>query len=550
MRSPALNIYEVIMNSKIRVFIVNNIKLPINASHKEAFSLARKKLSTLGINRKDVKLSIYRRSVDARKRNNIFFVYSVAVEGDFPQFSKEKLSALGMQELLPPVDLNFEKGNETLNAPPLIVGSGPCGLFAALILAKEGYKPILIERGGSIAERMLLVDKFKKDRVLDTDTNIQFGAGGAGTFSDGKLVTRINDSLTGFIIKKFVEFGAPKEIEYIAKPHVGTDVLSVVVDNILKEITALGGRVLYNTKLISMDTEKSIAHTSAGDIPYGAMILAIGHSARDTYAELLNKNFSIAPKAFSVGMRIEHLADDIDRALYGDFAGSAVLGRAEYNLSHNTKERGVYTFCMCPGGEVVAAASENGGVCVNGMSESKRDGKNSNSAVVCSIFPEDYGNEPQKALDFQRKIEIAAFKAGGLDYSAPIITVGDFLSGECKTEPYKVIPTYMSGKGVKLSSPENYLPEKVTKAIRNSLYDFDKKIVGFADCGAVLTGAETRTSAPVRILRDSETAIALGFKNIYPAGEGAGYAGGITSAAVDGVRTAIAIMKRYKPYKD
>ncbi len=538
------------MNSKVRVFIINNIKLPINASQKEAFSLARKKLSILGLSCKDVKFSIYRRSVDARKRNNIFFVYSVAAEGDFPSVSKEKLTSLGMQELLLPVDFDFEKGSECLSNPPLIVGSGPCGLFAALILAKEGYKPILIERGGSVAERMLLVDKFKKDRILDTDTNIQFGAGGAGTFSDGKLVTRINDSLTGYIIKKFVEFGAPKEIEYIAKPHVGTDVLSVVVDNILNEICSLGGKVLYNTKLTSMDTERSVANTDAGDIPYGALVLAIGHSARDTYEELLSKNFSIAPKAFSVGMRIEHLADDIDRALYGDYAGCEILGRAEYNLSHNTKERGVYTFCMCPGGEVVAAASENGGVCVNGMSESKRDGRNSNSAVVCSIFPEDYGSEPQKALEFQRKIERAAFKAGGSDYSAPVITVGDFLSGECKTEPYKVIPTYMSGKGIKLSSPENYLPDKVTEAIKNSLYDFEKKIVGFADSGAVLTGAETRTSAPVRILRDPETVLALGFKNIYPAGEGAGYAGGITSAAVDGVRTAIAIMKRYKPYTE
>ena len=236
-----------------------------------------------------------------------------------------------------------------------------------------------------------------------------------------------------------------------------------------------------------------------------------------------------------------------DKAMYGDAAGSAVLGRAEYNLSHNTKERGVYTFCMCPGGEVVAAASENGGVCVNGMSYHKRDGKNSNCAVVCSIFPEDYGSSPEKAIAFQRKIESDAFKAGGSTYSAPIITVGDFLDGKCATEPSKVRPTYMNGEGVTLASPERYLPEIVTNAIRNAILDFDKKIAGFADRSAILTGAETRTSAPIRILRDPGTAVAVGFNNIYPAGEGAGYAGGITSAAIDGIKTAIAIIKRYSP---
>ena len=535
------------MSSQIRVFIVNNIKLPISASHEEAFSIARKKLSKLGLNTRNAEYSVFRRSIDARKKNDIFFVYSVSVRGLFPSVSKEKLLKGDISEPAAPELFDYNIGNEKLSAPPLVVGSGPCGLFAALLLAEKGYAPTLIERGGSIKERIKAVGDFTKGGNLDTDTNIQFGAGGAGTFSDGKLVTRINDSLIGYIISRFVEFGAPPEIKFLARPHIGTDILSTVVDRILERIEELGGKVLYHTRLLSIDHINSVALTSNGQIPFGALVLAIGHSARDTYNELLNNNFSIVAKSFSVGMRIEHLADDIDKAMYGDFAGSAVLGRAEYNLSHNTKERGVYTFCMCPGGEVVAATSEIGGVCVNGMSYHKRDGKNSNSAVVCSIFPEDYGASAQKAIEFQRNIEKAAFTAGGENYSAPIITVGDFLSDECKTLPTKIIPTYMSGKSVKLSSPDNYLPRFVTSAIKNALYDFDKKIDGFADKDAILTGAETRTSAPIRILRNPETHLAIGFDNIYPAGEGAGYAGGITSAAVDGVKTAIAIMKRYKP---
>lgn len=535
------------MNSKVRVFIINNIKLPINASHAEAFSIAKKKLTKLNLNLDGADFKIYRRSIDARKKNDIHFVYSVSVSGIFSQISQECLLPLGIVAQEPALDFDFQKGTEQLKAPPLVVGSGPCGLFATLLLAEAGYSPTLIERGGSVAERTQAVNSFISTRRLDSDTNIQFGAGGAGTFSDGKLVTRINDPLTSYIIKRFVEFGAPKEIEYVAKPHVGTDILSKVVDNIINRIITLGGKILYHTKLLSIDAERSVAKTSNGDISYGALVLAIGHSARDTYANLLKKQFSIIPKPFSVGMRIEHLADDIDSAMYGDKALREVLGRAEYNLSHNTKERGVYTFCMCPGGEVVAAASEEGGVCVNGMSYHSRNGVNSNSAVVCSIFPHDYGKDPLKAIEFQRNIEKAAFMSAGEDYSAPIITVGDFLLGQCKTEPHRVIPTYMSGKGVALVHPNAYLPDFVTSAIKNAITDFDKKIVGFADKSAVLTGPETRTSAPIRILRDPKTVLASGFDNIYPSGEGAGYAGGITSAAVDGVRTAMTIIKRYKP---
>ena len=529
--------------------IINNIKLPINASEKEAFSLALKKIRSAGITVSSPACSIYKRSVDARMRDAVKFVYSVAVRGEFSGAESSALSAIGAS-----VEKNERPeivyGDEVLSARPVIVGSGPCGLFCALLLAENGYSPILIERGGDVKERVAATESFKRLRRLDLDTNIQFGAGGAGTFSDGKLITRINDAMSSYVMDTFVKFGAPEEIRFLAKPHIGTDVLCGVVDSMINRIRELGGEVRFHTKLTDIRSSGgnvSKISTSAGDIESGALILAVGHSARDTYEMLLSKNMSIEAKNFSVGMRIEHLAENIDRSMFGRFAGDKRLGHAEYALSYNTKERGVYTFCMCPGGTVVAATSEEGGVVVNGMSEHKRDGLNSNSAVVCSVFREDYGATPLSAIDFQRKIERAAFRAGGSDYTAPMITVGDFMTDKVSTVPSTVIPTYMDGKGVKLASPYDYLPALVCDSIKNALSDFDRKIKGFADPTAILTGAETRTSAPIRILRNDDTRLALGYDNLYPAGEGAGYAGGITSAAIDGIRTALAVMKKYKP---
>ena len=537
------------MSYSTRSYIVNNITLPINASHKEAFTIASKKLAKLGINSSSGEFSIYRRSVDARKKNDIKFVYSVIVSGEMPSISNEKLKASGIlsYSYSEPV---LNSGNERLNSNVVVVGSGPCGLFAALLLAESGYRPIILERGGSVAERNERFEHFKKTRVLDVNTNIQFGAGGAGTFSDGKLVTRVNDSMSTYVLRRFVEFGAPEEILYIAKPHIGTDVLSVVVENMISRIEALGGKIMYHTEFKDYRANGNTitgVYTNNGAIDCSALILAIGHSARDTYNTLIERGFDIAPKPFSVGMRIEHSTEIIDRGMYGDFAFDQRLGHAEYNLSYNTKERGVYTFCMCPGGTVVAAASENGGVVVNGMSAHARNGKNSNSAVCCSIFKEDYGSDPRSAIEYQRKIERAAFIAGGSDYSAPIITVGDFLSGKCSKEPTDILPTYMDGKGVKLADPSKYLPQNVVELLRRGILDFDRKIKGFAHSSAVLTGAETRTSSPIRIIRNNETRLATGYDNLYPAGEGAGYAGGITSAAIDGIYTAIAVINRYKP---
>ncbi len=537
------------MSLNTRAFIVNNIKLPINASFEEAFSVAANRFKKIHCDMNDAKFSIYKKSIDARNKKDIKFVYSISVTGTFPKISSSKFKEYDICELDLIAAPKIDFGNEIMKFPPLIVGSGPCGLFAALLLAENGYKPTLIERGGSISERNERVNDFYTNYRLDSETNIQFGAGGAGTFSDGKLITRINDPYSLYVMNKLVDFGAPKDILYAARPHIGTDILAPIVEKIIEKIKVLGGKVLFHTKYIDSTTINGItvAKTNAGDIPYGALVLAIGHSARDTYATLIDNGYKIEAKPFSVGMRIEHLADDIDKAMYGDFAGHKALGHAEYNLSHNTKERGVYTFCMCPGGEVVAAASEVGGVVVNGMSRHKRNEKNSNSAVLCSIFKEDYGNTPRGAIEFQRMIERAAFNSCGGDYSAPIITAGDFINGVCVNEPTRVCPSYMNSTHTRLCSPEKYLPGFVCDSIKNALLNFNHKISGFASSDAILTGAETRSSAPIRILRDSDSRIAFGTDNIYPCGEGAGYAGGITSAAIDGIKTAITIMKRFKP---
>lgn len=538
------------MNLGKRIILINNVKLPINASLQEAFSTVEKIIKKAGLSSYAEDYSVYRRSVDARHKPDIYFVYTIAVSGHFPDISEDIKQRYGLILTSAIESPECIIGDIPINSSPVIVGAGPCGLFAALLLAENGYNPIIIERGGSIKERAESVVRFYKTHILDTNTNIQFGAGGAGTFSDGKLVTRTNDPLTNYILEKFIEFGAPENIRYIAKPHIGTDVLSQVVDKMLTRITDLGGRVLYHTKFMSFEDvggKVTKVITDKGEVPCGALILAIGHSARDTYYELFEKNFTIEPKSFSVGMRIEHLAEDIDYAMYGAAAGNPVLGHAEYTLSHDTKTRGTYTFCMCPGGVVVAAASEEEGVVVNGMSYNNRAERNSNSAIVTSVFKEDYGATPAKAIEFQKRIERLAYKAGGGGYCAPVITFGDFISDKCSTSPMRIMPSYMSGDNVKLARPEEYLPNFVCDGIKSAVISFDKRINGFASPDAVLTGAETRTSAPVRILRNNETRLAIGYKNIYPAGEGAGYAGGITSAAIDGAKTALALMRVYSP---
>ena len=529
--------------------LINNIALPVNASIKEAFSVAEKRLRALRIYTDGLTFHIFKRSIDARKKNDIKLVCSVFASGSFGRLEERKLIAQNISLYTKAVP-KIEYGDGNIDGRVVVVGAGPCGLFCSLLLAECGYAPLILERGGPTEERKRKIDEFKKTRILDTSTNIQFGAGGAGTFSDGKLVTRINDSLTNYVLEKFVEFGAPSDILVSARPHIGTDILSNVIDRIIERIISLGGEIMYHTRFIDYkEGTKGVCSviTDRVEIPCSDLVLAVGHSARDTYETLIDRGLNIIAKPFSVGMRIEHLAEDIDRSMYGSFAGDERLGHAEYNLSYDTKNRGVYTFCMCPGGQVVAAASECGGVVVNGMSYHARDGRNSNSAVVSTVFKDDYGNTPQNAIEFQRKIERAAFATGGGEYRAPIITAGDFLDGTLKNEPKRILPTYMNGKNCTLASPETYLPDFVTSSMKNALLSFDRKISGFAARDAVLTGAETRTSAPLRILRDPETRLAIGKSNFYPAGEGAGYAGGITSAAIDGLKTAISLMSKYKP---
>ncbi|MBE6583417.1 MAG: 30S ribosomal protein S21 [Ruminococcaceae bacterium] len=534
-------------------YIFDGISLSYDEPCESAIRIVRSKMRRAGMNADAYSLQIYKKSVDARRRDAVKLVYSVCAESsDVSQKDGAKFAQLGARNVS--IDeLEIVKGNEIMRARPLVVGMGPAGMFCALILAENGYAPIIIDRGDSIADRVRAVKSFYTTHDLDTESNVQFGAGGAGTFSDGKLLTRINDSKCAYVLETFKRFGAPDEVTVKAKPHIGTDILRSVVDNILGHIERLGGDVIYRCKLTDISTMSDgliKATTTKGDFVCSSVVLALGHSARDTYGVLLDRGFDIIPKPISVGVRIEHKREHIERALYGDLAGHEALGAAEYALSDTKGERGVYTFCMCPGGEVVAAASEEGEVVVNGMSNFSRDGDNSNSAIAVSVRVDDYekvnGSLALGAIEFQRKIERAAFLAGGGGYSVPVQTVGDFLSGVLVHEPGEIRPTYMGGNNYKTASMDSVLPAFVTESLRYGIRSFDKKLNGFANEEAILSGAETRTSSPLRILR-GENMTALGHDCIYPCGEGAGYAGGITSAAVDGIKVALSIMAKYKP---
>lgn len=528
-------------------FIVQNIKLPVEAEKDVAFAGAKKRLLNFFSKNDILRLKICKKSVDARRRGDIKFVWSVTADiASDKDIDASRLAEKGIV-LAKPARIDVKTGSEPMNGRPVVVGFGPCGMFCGLLLARNGYRPIILERGKSVDERAEDVEKFIRTGELCENSNVQFGAGGAGTFSDGKLVTRINDEKCAFVIDEMYRHGAPEDILYMAKPHIGTDKLRAVVKSFENEIISLGGEIHYNTTFegIVLKSGKVVSvKTSAGDMPCGALVLAVGHSARDTFFVIEKDGVALLPKPFSVGVRIEHLQSDIDAMLYGEMAGDPRLPRGEYSLSHRCKNgRGVYTFCMCPGGEVVAAASENGGIVTNGMSNSARSGKNANSAICVSVLAEDFGNTVAGAIDFQRAIERAAYYRAGKIYRAPAITLGDFLAGECKTPFSRVMPTYMEGKVTPMNF-DGILPAFVTESIKEGMADFDKKFEGFASPSAVLTAPETRTSSPVRINRSADF-VADGFDNLYPCGEGAGYAGGITSAGVDGVNCALKIMARY-----
>ncbi len=528
--------------------VFRNIKLPYDKDAGIAFENAYKKAQSAGVGVKLADARIYKKSIDARRINGKpNFIYSVA----FPTDEKLDEQLLLKYDAVYAIseEINPVFGDEKLCSRPIVVGFGPCGMYAALLLAENGYRPIVIERGSDADNRRAAVKRFYKTGALE-ESNIQFGAGGAGTFSDGKLVTRINDPRCSYVFETMVKLGAPEEILYNAKPHVGTDKLLGVVRNAAHRIKELGGEIRYNVKLTDITVENGritkIKTDDGAELDASVLILAIGHSARDTYEMLFKKSVSMEAKPFSVGVRVEHFQSRVDESLYGKLAGDPRLPKGEYALSHREGTRAVYTFCMCPGGEVVAAASEEGGVVTNGMSSFARDGKNANAAVAVSVSPEDFGSSPMDGIEFQRRLERAAFELGGGKYRAPCETVGDFIEGKTTglRTPKIIRPTYMNGN-VRVAPLDTVFPKFVNDMLKRGFEVFGNKMRCFKDPAAPMTGVETRTSAPLRILR-GERYTALGIDNLYPGGEGAGYAGGITSAAVDGINIAVAIMERYK----
>lgn len=541
-------------STRYTMAVIEGISVAVGTSEADVLYKAEQRMKRSGLHAGSLHFRLYKKSVDARKREDIRLVYSVLVSLPHGHrgFSEKQLAAAGLKPHAPAA-LSLPHGDRPLPGRPLVVGMGPAGLFCAYLLAREGYAPILLDRGDCVSDRIRAVETFYSERRLDTESNIQFGAGGAGTFSDGKLLTRIGDTRCAFVLETLRNMGAPADITLQAKPHVGTDVLRTVVQTMLDTIVTMGGELHYRCRLDGFERHPDgsfTAKTTCGDIPCGVIVLAPGHSARDTYRMLLSKNVMLEPKPISVGVRIEHLRADMDTMLYGSMAGHPDLGAAEYHLSDTKGERGVYTFCMCPGGEVVAAASEEDTVVVNGMSHRARNGENSNAAIAVSVRTTDYepveGSLVLGAIAYQRRIERAAFAAGGKDYAVPVQTVGDFLAGDrAVCEPSRVRPSYMGGQ-YRLAPVSETLPAYICDSLRYGLRSFDRKVHGYAQPSAVLSAAETRTSAPVRILRGSDFC-AVGNPGIYPCGEGAGYAGGITSAAVDGIKVAEAILAVYAP---
>lgn len=521
--------------------LIPDISLPFDAPPQEAFVRARKLLQT----GPDTSCRIVKQSLDARKKRDIRYVYTISVEVENEEAHLARLNH-PKARLDKPALLTLPQPTVMPDHPPVVAGFGPAGMFAGLVLAQAGLRPVILELGTDMDRRVKDVEAFWRDGVLRPDSNVQFGEGGAGTFSDGKLTTRIGDSRCRYVLEELHRHGAPEEILYRAKPHVGTDRLRRVVKSIREEILALGGQVLFCTPLTGLDLRHGSLRavlTPGGPIPTEDLILATGHSARALYPMLLEHGVEMIPKPFSVGVRIEHLQSTIDTALYGSLAGHPALPKGEYQLSHRCGDRAVYTFCMCPGGIVVPAASEEGGLVVNGMSEYARDGDNANCALVVSVSEGDFGSKPLDGVAFQRRFEQAAFHMGGRAYAAPVQDVGSFLAQRPGFASGAVRPSYQRGM-----TPGDFgrlFPDLISNMLTEGLRRFGQRLPGFDAKDAVLTGVETRTSSPLRILRQ-ENLQAVGLGGLFPCGEGAGYAGGIVSAAVDGIRVAEAVLQRYQ----
>lgn len=522
--------------------IVTDIRIGLEETERAA---VEKALSKIRLKPSQVqKAYLIKSSVDARKKSEISLVCSVGIELSSIR-EEERLSQKYQLKQSREEALALPAGKQKISGPPVIAGFGPAGMFAALLLARAGFCPVVLERGGDVDARVLKVDGFWKKGELDSECNIQFGEGGAGTFSDGKLTTRINDPLCSYVLREFVIHGAPEEVLHRAKPHVGTDYLRSIVKSIRQEILALGGQIHFNTHLTDVKIQNGRLTSLSvvqGEIPAEMLILAVGHSARDTFAMLYEKGLLMEPKPFSVGVRIEQRQSVIDRGLYGAFAGHPALPKGEYQLSYRQNGRGVYTFCMCPGGMVVPSASEPGTVVTNGMSEYARDRENANAALVVSADSRDYGSRPLDGVAYQRRLEQKAFVLGGGSYRAPAQSAANFLAGKPGLGGASVRPSY--ALGVTDADFGGLFPPGILEMLRLGLLNFERRLPGFADPDVVMTGVETRTSSPVRIMR-GETLEASGLQGIYPCGEGAGYAGGIMSAAVDGIKIALAIMGKY-----
>ncbi len=525
--------------------IIQQIKASLDC---DKDSVIRKALIKIDLSFSEVsEASIYKTSLDARKQNDIHFVHSVIVTLRHPELEKKTCEKNACCSYIESNRLSPVISKSKRNGEIVIAGFGPAGMFAGLVLAEYGYNPVIFEKGEAIEDRVKTVNEFWNGGELNTNSNVQFGEGGAGTFSDGKLTTRINDPLCRYILEKFVEMGAPKEILSKAKPHIGTDNLRNVVKAIRKRIISLGGKINFNSEIdefeITNNTLISVS-SNGNDINCQALVLAIGHSARDTFVKLLDKGIFIENKPFSVGARIEHLQSDVDYSLYGKYTGNPLLPVGEYQLSHREKNgRAVYTFCMCPGGFVVPAASEENSIVTNGMSEFLRNQKNANSALVVSVSEKDFGNEPLAGLKFARKLEQKAFKMAGSNYSAPATDVGAFIN-DSRFSKNIIKPSYQHG--IEKCNLNNLFPKEIADMMKVGIKQFSSQMRCFGDTSAMLTAPETRTSSPIRIRRN-ENFESISTKNLYPCGEGAGYAGGIMSAAVDGIRIALKIMETYAP---